>query len=109
VLQLEAGICFAAFLALLALFLGALATASMQSDGALVSLQEKVLAERCCAVADAAYASAISSFSDLLGCGAEGNFAVAGGKRSVCLAEEIRLVQRAGKSVLEVKADAHYR
>jgi hypothetical protein len=108
-LQLEAVICFAAFLAVLALFLSVLNQASLDAENAVGLLGEKARAEKCCIFVDAAYTAGISSFFGEVPCDAENGRAKIGGKLSDCLATDIRLVQRNGESVLELGLNGHYR
>jgi len=113
-LQLEAIICFAAFLAVLGLFLGSINEAGEEANHAVQALKAKAESEKCCIVVDAAYAGGLAEFSQKeMHCTAEGNLvqSIVGEKSaaSKCIAEEIRLVKIGEKSVLEVKQSEHYR
>ena len=109
ILQLEAIICLAAFLAVLTLFLSVLNAASLDAGTAVGGLGAKAQTEKCCIFADAMNAAGISSFSGEIPCKAEEGRAKMGGKQSDCLAQDIRLVQKGGKSVLELGLNGHYR
>ncbi len=109
ILQLEAAICLAVFLAVLALFLSVLNAASLDAETAIDQLEAKAQTEKCCIFADAMQAAGISSFSGEVPCKAGDGRAKMGEKHSDCLTSEIRLVQRGGKSVLELGFNAHYR
>ena len=113
-LQLEAIICFTAFLGILALFLASVNEAGAEAGQAALSLNAKAEAERCCIAADAVYASGVLQlFSNSMYCTAEGNIvkgkAGEKAKESECLAKEIRLVQQGNRRVLEVGLNDHYR
>ncbi len=113
-LQLEAMICFGIFLALLAVFLGQLNQAEQQASQALHALKAKTQAELCCFSADIVYTAGSSSVvQQEMHCTGKGNIVESHSgksvKRAACLAAQIRLVQRGEKSVLEVKANEHYR
>jgi len=109
VLQLEATICFAAFLAALALFLSILGQSGLEAEYAVGRLGEKAKAEKCCVFVDSAFASGISYFSGNVPCEAEGGKAKVSGKKSDCLAKDMRLVERGGKTVLEIGLNERYR
>ena len=109
ILQLEAAICLAVFLAALALFLSVLNAAGQDAETAIGGLEAKSQTEKCCIFVDAMHAAGISFFSGEVPCKAEGGRAKIGEKQSDCLARDIRLVQKGGKSVLELGFNGHYR
>ena len=109
ILQLEAAICLAVFLAVLALFLSVLNAAGLDVETAVSGLEAKAQTEKCCIFVDAMHSAGISSFSGEVPCKAEDGRAKIGEKQSDCLTPNIRLVQRNGKSVLELGFNAHYR
>jgi hypothetical protein len=111
-LQLEAIICFSAFLAILALFLASINEAGAGAEQAVLALKAKAEAERCCIVADAVYASNVLQLFSNVQCTAEGSIVKSEvsekTKESECLAKEIRLVQQGNRKVLEVRLNDHY-
>ncbi len=113
-LQLEAIICFALFLGMLGLFLANINEATKQAEQALQGLKAKTETLVCCLAADTIYSSGVAElFSDRMSCTASQSLVKSRfgkkTKQSSCLAEEIRLIQSAKKSVLEVKPSEHYR
>jgi len=108
-LQLEAIVCFAAFLGILAIFIGSISF----DEKAINALEAKKLAEGCCIAVDNVFASGVSRLlSEKNSCTVEGNqaMAIVEGKKKLagCLAKA-RLVQAGKETVLEVEHNEHYR
>ena len=113
-LQLEAILCFCAFLAILALFASALNQASGQAEQAGSLLAAKSNAESCCIAADSVYATGLSgSLAGSWNCHSSGSTAEgkdgANSKSASCIARRITVEQAGNKTVLEVSLDGHYR
>lgn len=114
ILQLEAMFCFAAFLAIIGLFVAAINEGWANAGQALDAVKAKANAESCCIIADAIFASNAFGISNVqMPCNASGSIIESTAnektKKCSCLSEEVRLSQIGAKSMVEVKTDGHYR
>jgi len=113
ILQLEAMFCFAAFVAITALFIASINEGWAGAGQALDAVKAKANAESCCIIADAIFAGSAFGISNVeMPCSASGgtmeSTANAQTKKCGCLSTEVRLSQAGANSILEVKTDGHY-
>ncbi len=114
VLQLEAMICFAVFLALLGGVLYNMHSMKGQSSSANNALRAKAKTELCCLALDSIYTGNVEEFVQReIPCTGKGSIVesdIGGrGKRTECIAQSIKTVQKGEESLLEVKLNDHYR
>lgn len=113
ILQIEAMLCFAAFAAILGLFIAAINAGWEGAGPALDSVKARENAESCCIIADAIFAGNAAGLSGMeMPCNASGgtieSIANETSKKCDCLSAEVRLSNSGKKSTVEVKTNGHY-